>query len=175
MPALLKGLFNAIQQLNQQEQLLAYHDRSDGGLFVTLCEMAFAGHCGVRVDIASLGEDAVSALYSEELGVLVQVATSDTDSVMDTLRHHGLAACSHIIGAVIDQDEIVITRHDNPIFQQSRIALQRIWSETTYQMQTLRDNPQAAQQEFDLILDAKDPGIKTELSFDINENVAAPL
>lgn len=172
--SLLRGLFNAIQSLNQQGQLLAYHDRSDGGVFVSLCEMAFAGHCGATIDVGLLGEDAVSALFSEELGALIQISTSDIDAVMETLRKHGLDDCSHIIGGVEAQDEIVITQDEVTIFQQPRIALQRVWSETTYQMQSLRDNPQAAQQEFDLILDARDPGINVALSYDINENVAAP-
>ncbi|MCW9013649.1 MAG: phosphoribosylformylglycinamidine synthase [Gammaproteobacteria bacterium] len=171
---LLKGLFTAIQALNQQDKLLAYHDRSDGGLFVTLCEMAFAGHCGVTVELGSLGGDVVSALYNEELGAVIQIKSSDIDPVMKTLRANGLDECIHIIGGVQSSDEILLTHNENEVFRAPRVELQRIWSETSYQMQSLRDNPQAAQQEFDQILDARDPGINVQLSFNMNDNVAAP-
>ncbi|MDQ1363785.1 MAG: phosphoribosylformylglycinamidine synthase [Pseudomonadota bacterium] len=171
---LLKGFFNAIQSLNQDNKLLAYHDRSDGGLFVTLCEMAFAGHCGVTVDVMALGEGALASLFAEEAGAVIQVATKDVESVMNTLRQHGLTDCVHVIGGVTDDDYIHIALDENEIYKQSRVTLQRIWSETTYRMQALRDNPQCAQQEFDLLLDAKDPGINVKLTFDINDNIAAP-
>ena len=172
--ALLKGFFNAIQSLNQQGKLLAYHDRSDGGLFATLCEMAFAGHCGVTVETGPLAEEPMSALFSEELGAVVQIRSSDIDPVMETLRVNGLDDCIHIIGGIHSTDDILITHNESEIFSDSRVNLQRIWSETTYQMQALRDNPESAKQEYDLVLDAKDPGINVQLSFDVNEDVAAP-
>lgn len=171
---LLKGFFNAIQSLNNNNKLLAYHDRSDGGLFVTLCEMAFAGHCGVSVDVMALGDDVLASLFAEEAGAVIQISTQDVESVMNTLRQHGLADCIHVIGGVADDDCIHIALDDNEIYQQSRVTLQRIWSETTYRMQTLRDNPKCAQQEFDVLLDAKDPGLNVKLTFDMNDNIAAP-
>ncbi|MDH5485206.1 MAG: phosphoribosylformylglycinamidine synthase [Gammaproteobacteria bacterium] len=171
---LLKSFFAAIQQLNAEDKLLAYHDRSDGGLFVTLCEMAFAGHCGVVIETGVLGRDAVAALFNEELGALIQIKSADIEAVMDCLREHGLDDAAHVIGGVQAADEILITHHENEVFRRSRIECQRIWSETTYQMQSLRDNPQCAQQEYDRVLDAKDPGMHAQLSFDINDNVAAP-
>jgi phosphoribosylformylglycinamidine synthase len=171
----LKGFFNAIQVLNKDDKLLAYHDRSDGGLFVTLCEMAFAGHCGVSVELMALGEDTLASVFAEEAGAVIQVGTADVESVMETLRQHGLQDCIHVIGGVSMDDKIHLAYDENEIFVESRVALQRVWSETTYRMQSLRDNPQCAQQEFDLLLDAKDPGMNVKLTFDVNENIAAPL
>ena len=171
---LLIAFFNAIQTLNNQHQLLAYHDRSDGGLFVTLCEMAFAGHCGVDIELDDLGEDAIAALFNEELGAVIQIQSTHIEKVMDVFRELELDDCCHVLGSVQDHDDILITHKDQQIFNSSRIELQRVWSETTYQMQTLRDNPQCAQQEFDRILDVSDPGMKAELSFAINEDIAAP-
>ncbi|HEY9051984.1 MAG TPA: phosphoribosylformylglycinamidine synthase, partial [Gammaproteobacteria bacterium] len=172
---LLKGFFNAIQELNERAKLLAYHDRSDGGLFVTLCEMVFAGHCGVSVDIQALGDDAVSSLFNEEPGAVIQINADDLELIMDTLRNHGLGDVIHVIGGVNESDVLLLRYAEEELFVQPRVELQRIWSETTYHMQALRDNPQCAKQEYDLILDAKDPGLNTKLTFDINENIAAPF
>ena len=173
--SLLKSFFSVIQDLNHQGKLLAYHDRSDGGLFTTLCEMAFAGHCGISIDIDGVGEDSTAALFNEELGAVIQIQSSDIEFVMNDLRAIGLGDCSYVIGSVNQNDHIEIVCDDEPVFADTRINLQRAWSETTYQMQALRDNPQCAQQEFDLILDAKDPGISPELTFDLNDNVAGPF
>jgi phosphoribosylformylglycinamidine synthase len=171
---LLLTFFKAIQMLNNQNQLLAYHDRSDGGLFVSLCEMAFAGHCGIEVDLDYLGDDALAALFNEELGAVIQIQSTHIEKVMDVFRELELDDYCHVLGGVQDHDDILITHNDEQIFNSSRIELQRTWSETTYQMQSVRDNPECAQQEFDRILDAKDPGMHAELSFDINENISAP-
>jgi phosphoribosylformylglycinamidine synthase len=154
--------------------LLAYHDRSDGGLFVTLCEMAFAGHCGVDVNIGALGDDAIAVMFSEEAGAVIQIRDTDTESVMQTLRDFDLTDYSHVIGRVDTHDNILIKQHENTLYTGSRVELQRIWSETTYQMQSLRDNPVCAQQEFDLLLDENDPGIGVSLSYDVDEDIAAP-
>jgi phosphoribosylformylglycinamidine synthase len=172
---LLKNFFNAIQALNADNKLLAYHDRSDGGLFVTLCEMAFAGHCGVDVNIGALGEDPLAALFSEEAGAVIQIKDADTAAVLQMLKDFSLQDYSHVIGRVDSQDNILIRQHGDTLYTGNRVELQRIWSETTYQMQALRDNPQCAQQEFDQLLDAKDPGISVQLSFDLNEDIAAPF
>jgi phosphoribosylformylglycinamidine synthase len=136
--------------------------------------MAFAGHCGVRVELDTLGADPVAALYSEELGAVIQVKKADVDEVVATLENHGLDGCIHVIGGIQPQDQIEILLDTDVIFSDTRVNLQRIWSETTYQMQALRDNPVAAKQEFDRLLDASDPGITTQLSFDINDDIAAP-
>jgi len=170
----LKAFFAAVQDLNREDLLLAYHDRSDGGLFVTVCEMAFAAHAGVSVMLDALGDDALAALFSEELGAVIQVRHSDTDAVLDWLHGAGLGHHSHVIGTVNGEDRIVFTRSHREVLADSRINLQRAWSETTWRMQSLRDNPAAAQEEFERLLDHSDPGLNAVLGFDPAEDVAAP-
>ncbi|HAF01201.1 MAG TPA: phosphoribosylformylglycinamidine synthase [Methylophilaceae bacterium] len=171
-PAQLKAFFAQIQALNTDGKLLAYHDRSDGGLFATLVEMAFAGHCGVQADISSLQGDVVSALYNEELGAVIQVRATDTSSVLAQLNS-ALNGCAHSIGKVTTVNEISIRKGD-VVFNDTRINLHRMWSETTFHMQSLRDNSDCAQQEYDRILNNADAGICAKLSFDINDNIALP-
>lgn len=171
-PAQLKNFFTAIQALNTNSKLLAYHDRSDGGLFATLVEMAFAGHCGVQVDITDLQGDVVSALYNEELGAVIQVRANESSAILAQLNST-LNNCAHLIGKVTTTNEINIRKGD-VVFSDTRINLHRMWSETTFHMQSLRDNPDCAQQEYDRILNDADAGIHAKLSFDINDNIAAP-
>ena len=169
-PAQLKAFFEQIQTLNSNNKLLAYHDRSDGGLFSTLTEMAFAGHCGVLADISSLQGNLLNALFNEELGAVIQVRASDVETVLMQLNSV-LTGCVHLIGQVTNANEITIKK-DDAIFSDSRINLHRMWSETTYHMQRLRDNPTCAQQEYDRILDDADTGIKPYLTFDLNDNIS---
>lgn len=166
-PEQLKTFFAGIQQLNADNKLLAYHDRSDGGLLTTLTEMAFAGHCGLDIDISSLKGDAVSALFNEELGAVIQVRASEVDTVLTHFK--GLSM--HVIGSVTNQNQIHITQNGQTVFADSRVNLHRMWSETTYHMQSLRDNPVCAQQEYDRILNEADAGLHAHLTFDINENL----
>ncbi|MES2500405.1 MAG: phosphoribosylformylglycinamidine synthase, partial [Pseudomonadota bacterium] len=175
-PAQIKEFFAAIQQLNAENKLLAYHDRSDGGLFSTLVEMAFAGHCGLDIDIAEASStnktgDLASILFNEELGAVIQVRAADADSILNQLK---ASLSAHQIGTVTNQNQINITQNDQAVFADSRINLHRMWSETTYHMQSLRDNPACAQQEYDRILNEADTGLNTHLTFDLNENIAAP-
>jgi len=165
----LKHFFNTIQQLNKAGKLLAYHDRSDGGLFTTLVEMAFAGHCGLNVDISALPGDVVSALYNEELGAVIQVAAQDAAAI--AAQFNGLA---HVIGEVSRDNKVEITQNGKVVFSDTRVNLHRAWSETTYQMQKLRDNPVSAQQEYDRLLNDSDRGLFAELTYSPKENVAAP-
>ncbi|PCJ32925.1 MAG: phosphoribosylformylglycinamidine synthase [Gammaproteobacteria bacterium] len=171
-PASLKGFFAAIQQLKQDDLLLAYHDRSDGGLIGTLCEMAFAGHCGVDIKLTGLG-DALPLLFNEELGAVIQVRHCDVEDALSVLREQDLAHHSHVIGSLRDDQQIVIEVDGEQVLNESRITLHRFWSETSYQMQALRDNPDCAQQEFDGLLDGADNGLYAELSYDQDEHVAA--
>ncbi len=173
-PLAVKHFFTAIQLLNADGLLLAYHDRSDGGLLATLSEMAFAGHTGIDINLSGLGDDAIAALFNEELGAVIQVRHSDTDTLLQVLKENGLGKCSHVIGTLRDDDRIVISAGDE-LLNEARVDMQRAWSETTYQMQALRDNPECAQQEFDALLDVKDPGMSVSLSFDIDTDVAAPM
>jgi phosphoribosylformylglycinamidine synthase len=171
-PAQLKNFFTQIQALNADSKILAYHDRSDGGLFATLCEMTFAGHCGVQVDISVLQGDANSVLFNEELGAVIQVPNKDTIAILAQLNS-ALDGCAHYIGKVNKANEIHIKK-GNIVFTDTRVNLHRMWSETTYHMQSLRDNPLCAQQEYDRILNDADVGMHAQLSFDINENLSAP-
>jgi phosphoribosylformylglycinamidine synthase len=173
-PDSLKRFFQVIQDLNRDDLLLAYHDRSDGGLFALLCEMAFAGRCGISVDLVDLGEDDLAVLFTEELGAVIQTQHADTDDVLKLLHDAGLARCSHVIGSVNSEDRIEFQRAGKPILSGSRVEFQQAWSETTRQMQAMRDNPACANEEHARISD-EDPGLQVALSFDKNEDVAAPM
>ncbi|HEX6550770.1 MAG TPA: phosphoribosylformylglycinamidine synthase, partial [Gammaproteobacteria bacterium] len=173
-PALLAGFFAAIQELIGGNRLLAYHDRSDGGLFVTLCEMAFASHCGLEAHLDALGDDPVAALFAEEAGAVVQVRKQDLAAVEEVFSRHALEHCVHMIGAPRQDDRLVFSRQRKNLIDESRVTLQRAWSEVGFQMQALRDNPECAEQEFAGKLDVEDPGLQVKLSFDPAEDVAAP-
>jgi phosphoribosylformylglycinamidine synthase len=172
--ARLKAFFAAVQMLNRGKRLLAYHDRSDGGLLVTLCEMAFAGHCGLDIILDGLAGTPQAVLFNEELGAVLQVRAIDVDEVCRLLANAGLQGCVHVIGAPTRGTEIRCTRHGQTVLSQSRIDLQRLWSETTFHMQSLRDNPDCARQEYDRLLDASDSGLHVQLSYDHNEDITAP-
>ena len=164
----LKSFFEMVQHLNAKGKLLAYHDRSDGGAFVTLCEMAFASHIGLDIRLDELHGDTLRALFNEELGAVVQVRERDVPHILQLAREAGLKSVQKI--ATLNQTGMIeISRGSEKLFSESGVNLQRIWSETTYQMQKLRDNPTCAQQEFDRILDAADPGLHVELTYDPNE------
>ncbi|TQF69652.1 phosphoribosylformylglycinamidine synthase [Pseudoalteromonas luteoviolacea] len=173
-PELLKGFYNAMQALVADEKLLAYHDRSDGGLFTTVAEMAFAGRTGVTVNLDSLTGSDIEALYNEELGAVIQVRNSDLAAVEAVLADNGIAAISHTIGTLNTEDKVIFNRGGEAVLANTRTELRTIWAETTYKMQALRDNPECAKQEFDAKFDEKDPGLNVNLSFDLNEDVAAP-
>jgi phosphoribosylformylglycinamidine synthase len=175
-PAAIRGLFTALAELRTEDLVLAYHDRSDGGLIVTTLEMAFAGHTGVELDagaICARDADLLAALFAEELGAVLQVRAADVPQALRALAGHGLDA--RVIGRPTDDGRIRVTRGDAQLFAERRVALQRTWSETTWLFQSLRDNPESARQEYDRILDEDDPGITPVLTFDTGENVTAPF
>jgi len=176
--AQLKGFFNAMQACIKHDEILAYHDRSDGGLFATLAEMAFAGHVGIDVDIDCLGASsdergALAVLFSEEAGAVLQVARDKTDTVLDRFFAAGVTHAK-VIGKLNDEDTLRIAQNGNTLFDQSRAVLQSLWSETSYRIQAMRDNPACAKSEFEGILKS-DPGLSVKLSYDQNEDVAAPF
>ena len=171
---ILKAFFGVIQDLNLDRLLLAYHDRSDGGLFATLAEMAFAAHCGLDIGLDLLGQDSLAVLFAEELGAVVQVRHCDTDTVLMALREAGLAACSHVIGSLREDDRLVFKHHGKAVLDESRVDLQRAWGETSFQIQRLRDNPECAQQEFDTLLDDADPGLFVDVTYPLDADIAAP-
>jgi len=165
-PARLRGFFTAIQELNRQGLLLAYHDRSDGGLLATACEMAFAGGCGIDLDLAPLGGGALAALFCEELGALLQVRRSDEARLHATLAEAGLDAHAHRLGEPNDSDLIRIRDGAAPLIERPRVALRDLWSETTRRMQALRDDPACAEEEHALRCDPDDPGLGVHVPFD---------
>jgi phosphoribosylformylglycinamidine synthase len=181
-PSQLKTFFAEIQRLNANNKILAYHDRSDGGLFTTLCEMAFAGHCGLDIDLvelflnkpaeASAINCVTSALFNEELGAVIQVHETDVNDIFTALNYAGLSA--HKIGTVSKHNSININNNCTFVFSDSRVNLHRMWSETTYHMQSLRDNPACAQQEYDRILDETDAGLHVHTTYDISDDISAP-
>jgi len=171
---LLKSFFTAIQQLNKQDLLLAYHDRSDGGAMISLCEMAFAAHCGLDIDVTVFEKNTIAGLFNEELGAVIQTKTSDLDAVMKIFSDVQLVGNVHQL-ATLNLDDVIRCVHgDEVLLEKSRVELQRLWWGTTYQMQALRDNEDCAKQEYDSLLNDKDPGLSATLSFDINDDVSAP-
>lgn len=168
----LKVFFEMIQRLNHAGKLLAYHDRSDGGLLVTLCEMAFAGHIGLDINLDAIQGDDLAVLFNEELGAVVQVQQSDLPQVLSVCHTAQLAAMQ--VATLNTRGVLEITRQHKKIFSESGVVLKRMWSETSYHMQRLRDNPECAQQEYDHILNAADPGLQVKLTYDLHENPVAP-
>jgi phosphoribosylformylglycinamidine synthase len=176
-PEDLKAFFAVIQGLKNEGKLLAYHDRSDGGLLTTLAEMAFAGHTGLDIKLDLLATDkqeALAALFSEELGGVLQIRQADTEYVLMQLAAAGLGDATQVIGQPSEDGQLNFSLDGESLLQASRIQLQRTWTETSYRIQALRDNADCAQEEFDALLDAKDPGISPLLNFDVKEDIAAP-
>ncbi|MEB4591152.1 phosphoribosylformylglycinamidine synthase [Candidatus Thiothrix sp. Deng01] len=173
-PDALKAFFGVIQELRTEGLILAYHDRSDGGLLATLAEMSFAGHVGLTARIGLLDDALLPALFSEELGAVLQVRHCDTDAVLEAFREAGLAHCAHVIGELNDSDELVLTFAHEEAYRAPRARLQKIWAETSYRMQALRDNADCAAQEFERLDDVRDPGLPFSLSYEPDADVAAP-
>jgi phosphoribosylformylglycinamidine synthase len=166
----MKAFFDAMQQLNREGKLLAYHDRSDGGLFVTLVEMAFAGRMGLEIDLPVAG---LAELYSEELGAVVQVAAKDVTEVLARFSSAGVAA--QVIGRGVPGNEIVMRGGGQIAYRNTRTALHAMWAETSFHIQSLRDNPESARQEFSLLEDAERPGLSVSVPLDQSERVNAPF
>ncbi|CAN7478268.1 phosphoribosylformylglycinamidine synthase [Pseudomonas sp. LjRoot71] len=173
----LKAFFAVIQGLNADGHILAYHDRSDGGLLVTALEMAFAGHCGLNLFLDALADDRAelaAVLFNEELGAVIQVHQDATPEVLAQFSAAGLGDCVAVIGQPVNSDDVAISFNGQPVFGGQRRLLQRQWAQTSYQIQRLRDNVQCAEQEFDAILDEENPGLSAKLSFDVNQDISAP-
>ena len=182
----LKNFWNAIQQLGREKKILAYHDRSDGGLFATLIEMAFAGHTGLDIELAagrpqstgaedrpSETESIFAALFSEELGAVIQVRTAEFDAVNAVLRAHGLDAATTRIGTVNATHTFRIRKSGStaPLIEESLFALRAVWSDVTRRIALLRDNPACAESEYQLKLDPLNPGITPKITFDLSTAV----
>ena len=173
-PAKLKALFNAVQAMNAQELLLAYHDRSDGGLYTAIAEMAFAGHCGVDLDLSQLAGDPAAILFNEEVGVICQVKRSQRSEVEAVLNAFDLIDLAHWIGTLNTEDQIRVRKDQTVLLDLPRKQVQKWWSETSYRMQALRDNADCAKQAFDLIAQDAQTALTVQTTFDANEDIAAP-
>ena len=176
----LKAFYNVIQQLVAEDKLLAYHDRSDGGLFATLAEMAFAARCGLNVNLTSLvanqadvNEACIRALFNEELGAVIQIAKQDVAAVEALFKEADLAL--HAVATIDTDEKIVIRNQAGIVLEQNRADLQRAWQETSYAIQRLRDNPACADSEFALIGDNERSALFADVKFDVNEDIAAPF
>ena len=176
----LKAFYNVIQQLVAEDKLLAYHDRSDGGLFATLVEMAFAARCGLNVDLTSLvanqadvNEASIRALFNEELGAVIQIAKQDVAAVEALFKEADLAL--HTVATIGSDEKIVIRNQAGIVLEQTRADLQRAWQETSHAIQRLRDNPACADSEFALIDDNERSALFADVKFDVNEDIAAPF
>jgi phosphoribosylformylglycinamidine synthase len=170
-PALLKNFFDAMQVSLEQGDILAYHDRSDGGLLATLVEMSFAGHIGISVDVFGLGDDPIAALFNEELGAVIQVSADHTNAVAERFSDAGVDV--HLLGGLNSQQTVEIINKKQPLFKRPRVDLQRTWTETSYRMAALRDNADCALEEFNNIA-SDDPGLSVKLSYDPSDDIAAP-
>jgi phosphoribosylformylglycinamidine synthase len=170
-PALLKNFFDAMQISLEQGDILAYHDRSDGGLLATLVEMSFAGRVGISVDVFGFGDDPIAALFNEELGAVIQVSAEHTNAVAERFSDAGVDV--HLLGGLNNHQSVEIINKKLPLFKRARVDLQRTWSETSYRMAALRDNADCAWEEFDNIA-SDDPGLSVNLTYDPSDDIAAP-
>ncbi|HEU0224359.1 MAG TPA: phosphoribosylformylglycinamidine synthase [Steroidobacteraceae bacterium] len=173
-PARLAAFFAAVRALADQGVLLAYHDRSDGGLAVTLLEMAFAGRAGFEVELGTVAS-AAGALFSEELGAVLQLRASDAESALAVLAGHGLGSLARVIGRVVPGRRVRIAAGGRTLLDDDRVRLRGIWSETSWRLQRLRDDPACADEEQAARLDEDDPGLRWDLTFDPDQDVAAPM
>jgi phosphoribosylformylglycinamidine synthase len=171
-PERLAAFFTLVQKLARDGALLAYHDVSDGGLFATLCEMAFASRAGLAIELDAIEAPPLAALFAEELGAVVQLRSTDVDNVLAQAHAAGLTALR--LGRLVRGERIRITQGAQTLLDESRVDLHRTWSATTHAMQRLRDNPLAADQEYERLNDSGDPGLAPRLTFDANEDPAAP-
>jgi phosphoribosylformylglycinamidine synthase len=169
----LKGLFAAVQELNDRDMLLAYHDRSDGGLLATVAEMIFASRRGVSLTLSGSRVELLKQLFSEEVGAVVQVTKSKLPQVQMVLDRNGIKA--EAIGRVDDSGKLVVRSDGKNVLDIDRATMQREWSEMSYRIQALRDNPTTAKEEFELVDDDKDPGLNVQLSFDPLDDISRPF
>jgi phosphoribosylformylglycinamidine synthase len=173
-PALLAGFAAAVIELRQRGAILAYHDRSDGGLLVTLLEMAFAGHCGLSIRLQAGTGSPIAQLFAEEPGAVLQIAAGDRGQVVDCLSRHGLGGCVQLIGEPSAALRVRI-ECAGAVLDESWGELKRAWSQTSYRMRRLRDDPQCANEELASVTDEHDPGLSQQLGFDAQQDVAAPF
>ena len=164
----------ALTELRQAGLVLAYHDRSDGGLLATLLEMAFAGHCGLDIRLPAGTGSPAAQLFAEELGVVLQIAVEDERRTREILSRHGLADFATPVGVPLQELRVRIHRGTERVLDESWVDLRAAWSETSWRMRRLRDDPQCADEEYAAQTAAADPGLEVALSFDPAEDITAP-
>jgi phosphoribosylformylglycinamidine synthase len=175
-PAALREFFAALQWLNDEGLVLAYHDRSDGGLFVSLCEMAFAGHTGFRVDLDAMGTDALAALFAEELGAVIQIRSADRQRVLERFAASPpLADRVHRLGTLTGDQRLRFEHKGSELMDAPRTTLERVWRETSYRLQALRDDPTCAREAFERVDDPNARPLHATLGFDPSNDICAPF
>ncbi len=173
-PELLRGLFELIRDARERGLIRAYHDRSDGGAFAALCEMAFCSHLGLEISLDEWGGDPLHTLFCEELGAIVQIADEDRAEFADLVARHGLIECAQRIARPTTAPTVRVSRDGDTLAQWRWDALFDAWWSVTHAMQRLRDNPECADQERDAVRRFDAPGLRPKLTFDPAEDVAAP-
>lgn len=171
---LIRSFFEAITELKAENLIHAYHDRSDGGLLACICEMSFASHVGIDVHVDSLGDDVIASLFSEELGAVIQIDAEDFDKAGNIMVKHNLPFITPVFGKPNNTNKISIYREKKVIYEKKWSELLKLWSGTSHAIQSLRDNPECADEELASITDINNPGLSANLSFDINEDISAP-
>jgi phosphoribosylformylglycinamidine synthase len=174
-PALLRGFFTAVQLLGRERRLVAYHDRSDGGLLVTLLEMAFAGGAGLEIDLGALAGEDAALLFSEELGAVLQVRAADVTRAREVFAACGLGDAVHGIGRPAAENRVVVSRGERVLLDEDRFELRGVWSATSHRMQALRDDPACADEEQESRTARDKPGLVCRTTFDVDERVARPF
>lgn len=176
-PAMLARFMGVLRTLVNEGAVVAYHDRADGGLAATASEMMFASRLGVKLDLTSLTKDAdvFAALFNEELGGLMQVPAEKAARVAEVMREAGLASVCHFVGEVVDDDALTISANGAELARLDRADLQKAWTEVSWQIARGRDNPACADSEFARIERKEDTGLFAKTTFDVNEDVAAPM
>jgi phosphoribosylformylglycinamidine synthase len=169
----LKAFFEFTQELLAARSTLAYHDRSDGGLLTTLAEMAFAGRCGLNINLQGLPGSPLEQLFSEEAGAVLQVPADKIDAILLRAQALGVADFTHVIGTACEGDRLSFACDGDSVFVDSRTRLQQLWARTSFEIQSLRDNPECAAEEYARI-ELSDPGLSAQLTFDPAEDICAP-
>ncbi len=176
-PAMLARFMGAVRTLAAEGAIVAYHDRADGGLASTAAEMMFASRLGMTLDLTSLTKDAdlFAALFNEELGALMQVPADKVDRVVEVMREAGLTSICHFVGEVTNDDTLTIKANDTEVAKLARVDLQKAWTEVSWQIARGRDNPACADSEFARIERAEDKGLFAKTTFNVDEDIVAPM
>jgi len=168
------NFFNYIRKLKEDINVISYHDRSDGGLLASVCEMAFAGRCGMTIQVNTLGDNPHACLFSEELGAVLQISADELGQATLLADECGLSEHFHVLGEPNESENIIISHKNSELLNKSRKELELIWSQPSIQIQSLRDNPESAKQEASLVTMQDHYGLVNHATYDINDDIATP-